>query len=138
MESALAVMRRAKTVDKEWRDADEQFNAALLDASSNIFLVSMTASINTAMSWSTIYKQREGPLRRDPEPDHRRVYRAIERADPAAAREAMARLVDLALNDIKAALKPHSTTIKASFAHAKRRVTDKARLPVIGRVGRAT
>jgi len=106
MASALGAMRMAKTVDKEWRDADEQFHAELLDASSNMFLVSLTASINTAMSWSTIYKQRDGPLKRDPVPDHKRVYQAIASSDPVAAREAMTRLVDLALSDIRAALKP--------------------------------
>jgi len=104
MASALEVMRRTKTVEKEWRDAAEQFHAALLDASSNPFLLSLTASINTAMSWSTIYKQRDGPLRRDPVPDHRRVYQAIAGFNSIAARQAMTRLVDLALNDIRVAL----------------------------------
>jgi DNA-binding FadR family transcriptional regulator len=104
MASALSAMRIAKTVDKEWRDADEQFHAALLDASSNPFLVSLTSSINTAMSWSTIYKQRDGPLKRDPVPDHKRVYQAIANSKPVAAYEAMTQLVDLALSDIRDAL----------------------------------
>jgi DNA-binding FadR family transcriptional regulator len=104
MASALSAMRIAKTVDKEWRDADEQFHAALLDASSNPFLVSLTSSINTAMSWSTIYKQRDGPLRRDPVPDHKKVYQAIANSKPVAAYEAMMQLVDLALSDIRDAL----------------------------------
>ena len=104
MASALSAMRIAKTVDKEWRDADEQFHAALLDASSNPFLVSLTSSINTAMSWSTIYKQRDGPLKRDPVPDHEKVYQAIANSKPVAACEAMTQLVDLALSDIRDAL----------------------------------
>src|SRR6185295_820757 len=100
MAEALKAMSRGRTVDKEWRDADEQFHTALLEASGNDFLMSLTSSINAAISWSTIFKQRHEPLKRDPMPDHRRVYEAIEKSNPAAARKAMAQLVDLALIDI--------------------------------------
>lgn len=105
MTSALAVMGQYKTTTKEWRDADEQFHSALLEASGNAFLASMTSSINAAVSWSTIFKQRHEPLKRDPVPDHRRVFKAIESGNPAAARKAMAQLVNLALIDITTAPK---------------------------------
>jgi DNA-binding FadR family transcriptional regulator len=105
MATALDNMTRYRPVTKEWRDADEQFHTALLDASGNAFLASMTSSINAAVSWSTIFKQRYEPLRRDPMPDHRKVYQAIEAGNPAAARKAMAQLVDLALVDITTAPK---------------------------------
>ena len=100
MADALKAMSQGKTVDKEWREADEQFHAALLEASGNDFLMSLTVSINAAVSWSTIFKQRHEPLKRDPMPDHRKVYEAIEKSNPAVARKAMAQLVDLALIDI--------------------------------------
>src|SRR3569833_1049409 len=100
MAAALEVMSRYKTTTKEWRDADEQFQSTLLEASGNAFLASMTSSINAAVSWSTIFKQRHEPLKRDPMPDHRKVYEAIEKSNPAVARKAMAQLVDLALVDI--------------------------------------
>ena len=105
MATALSNMAHYKPVTKEWRDADEHFHAALLDASGNAFLASMTSSINAAVSWSTIFKQRHEPLKRDPMPDHRKVYLAIEAGNAGAARKAMAQLVDLALIDITTAPK---------------------------------
>jgi len=103
--AALEVMEQHKTTTKEWRDADEQFHSALLEASGNAFLASMTSSINAAVSWSTIFKQRHEPLRRDPVPDHRRVFNAIEAGNASSARKAMAQLVNLALIDITTAPK---------------------------------
>lgn len=105
MANALRAMGRERTVDKQWRDADEQFHSAILEASGNDFLTSLTSSINAAVSWSTIFKQRHEPLKRDPVPDHRKVYLAIEKSDCVAARKAMAQLVDLAFVDITTAPK---------------------------------
>lgn len=105
MASALEIMGQYKTTTKEWRDADEQFHTALLEASGNAFLASMTSSINAAVSWSTIFKQRHEPLKRDPVPDHRSVFKAIEAGNSSAARKAMAQLVNLALIDITTAPK---------------------------------
>jgi DNA-binding FadR family transcriptional regulator len=51
------------------------------------------------VAWTTIYKQRKSPLARDPIPDHERVYEAVAKGDPAAAREAMTTLIRLALLD---------------------------------------
>ena len=83
----------------------EQFHTALLEASGNDFLMSLTLSVKAAISWSTIFKQRHEPLKRDPMPDHRKVYLAIEKSDPVAARKAMTQLVGLALIDITTAPK---------------------------------
>jgi len=132
MANALKVMSRERTVDKEWRDADEQFHTALLEASGNDFLMSLTSSINAAISWSTIFKQRHEPLRRDPMPDHRKVYQAIEKSDPAAARRAMTQLVDLALIDITTAPKwPRIITgAKPLAAVTDKRPRSRSRRPV--------
>lgn len=105
MAAALDIMTQYKPNTPEWREADERFHAALLEASGNAFLASMTTSINAAISWSTIFKQRYEPLKRDPMPDHRKVFKAIEGGNVAAARRAMAQLVDLALIDITTAPK---------------------------------
>jgi DNA-binding FadR family transcriptional regulator len=105
MAAALETMTQYKPNTREWREADERFHAALLEASGNAFLASMTTSINAAISWSTIFKQRHEPLKRDPMPDHRKVFKAIEGGNAAAARKAMALLVDLALIDITTAPK---------------------------------
>jgi DNA-binding FadR family transcriptional regulator len=117
MAAALEVMSRYKTTTKEWRDADEQFHSTLLEASGNAFLASMTSSINAAVSWSTIFKQRHEPLKRDPVPDHRKVFKAIEAGNAAAARKAMAQLVNLALIDITTA--PKWPGIISGGKHAK-------------------
>jgi len=117
MASALEIMSRYKTTTKEWRDADEVFHSTLLEASGNAFLASMTSSINAAVSWSTIFKQRHEPLKRDPVPDHRKVFKAIEAGNSAAARKAMAQLVNLALIDITTA--PKWPGIISGGKHAK-------------------
>jgi len=110
-------LSRYKTTTKEWRDADEVFHSTLLEASGNAFLASMTSSINAAVSWSTIFKQRHEPLKRDPVPDHRKVFKAIEAGNAAGARKAMAQLVNLALIDITTA--PKWPGIISGGKHAK-------------------
>ena len=84
------------------RLGDQNFHAALLEASGNPFLSSLTSGVNAAITWTTLFKQRKRPLQRDPMPDHRRVYDAIAAADPQAAHRAMADLVDMALFDTTA------------------------------------
>ncbi len=81
------------------READRAFHSVLLAASGNPFLASLSSGIAAAVAWTTIFKQRAGPLSRDPLPDHQRVYAAIERRDSVAAQAAMTELVRLALLD---------------------------------------
>jgi DNA-binding FadR family transcriptional regulator len=57
------------------------------------------SGIAAAVTWTTIFKQRNRPLPRDPMPDHERVYDAVASRDATAARESMAELVRLALLD---------------------------------------
>jgi DNA-binding FadR family transcriptional regulator len=105
MAAALAGMAQHTLVRREGQEADQDFHAALLEASGNLFLASLTSSINSAVAWSTIFKQRYEPLRRDPVPDHRKVYDAIAAGNAVAARRAMVELVDLAYHDITTAPK---------------------------------
>jgi DNA-binding FadR family transcriptional regulator len=79
--------------------ADREFHSLLLEASGNAFLASFTSGVAAGVAWTTIYKQRKSPLARDPIPDHQRVYEAVAKRDPAAARAAMTRLIRLALLD---------------------------------------
>lgn len=81
------------------RLADQEFHSALLRASDNAFIVSLTSGVAAAISWTTLFKQRDNPLLRDPVPDHKSVYDAVKSADPEAAHAAMANLVDLAFLD---------------------------------------
>jgi DNA-binding FadR family transcriptional regulator len=69
-------------------------------------MVSLTSGVAAAISWTTVFKQRENPLSRDPIPDHARVYEAVADADPRAAHAAMENLVDLAFLDTTNARRP--------------------------------
>jgi DNA-binding FadR family transcriptional regulator len=81
------------------RLADQEFHAALLNATGNPFIVSLTNGVTAAVDALTQFKQRSAPLARDPVPDHVRVYEAIASKDAEAAREAMGELIRLALMD---------------------------------------
>ncbi|EQD49891.1 GntR domain-containing protein, partial [mine drainage metagenome] len=81
------------------QQADCDFHQTLLNASGNPFLVSLTSGVVAAVTWTTIFKQRKTPLRRNPLPDHERVYRAVASCNPPAAHKAMTELVSLALLD---------------------------------------
>ena len=99
MRSALERMARHTLATAEGRQADLDFHAALLDATRNPFLVSLTAGVSAAIRTTTVFKQRERPLRRDPVPDHRRVFDAIIAANPRKAEDAMRELIELARSD---------------------------------------
>lgn len=99
MRAALDDMSARTLAADAGRQADHSFHAALLEASGNPYLASLSSGIAAAITWTTVFKQRAAPLSRDPLPDHERVYVAVERRDPAAAREAMTDLVRLALLD---------------------------------------
>jgi len=114
MSEALTGMANFTLVTKQGRDADQDFHAALLEASGNDFLATLTASITAAVNWSTVFKQRIEPLKRDPVPDHRKVYDAVAAGNPTAARRAMAELVDLAFFDTTNAPKWPKSKAKAA------------------------
>ncbi|WBO23233.1 FadR/GntR family transcriptional regulator [Sphingomonas abietis] len=87
------------------RAADQLFHHSVLQATRNEPLISLSSSIEAAVGWTTIFKQRNRKLPRDPLPDHRMLFTAIADGDPAAARAAMTELVRLALQDTETALR---------------------------------
>ena len=99
MGQALEEMALYGLADAAGRAADQDFHDALLAATRNAALVSLSSSISAAVGWTTIYKQRKRALPRDPLPEHRAIYEAIAAGDPAAAHAAMTELVRLALVD---------------------------------------
>jgi DNA-binding FadR family transcriptional regulator len=109
MKRGLAAMLEHSLASAEGRAGDQEFHAALLVASDNPFLRTLTTSVSTAVAWTTELKQRVRPLVRDPIPDHERVYEAIAARDTEGARAAMAKLVELALFDTKTAPKGTET-----------------------------
>jgi DNA-binding FadR family transcriptional regulator len=97
--TALANMRRHTLATEAGRSADREFHGAILQATRNDALITLSASIGAAVNWTTQFKQRARSLPRDPVPDHARVSDAIAAGDPKAAEAAMRNLIDLALDD---------------------------------------
>jgi DNA-binding FadR family transcriptional regulator len=104
---------------EEGRIADKEFHAALLRATANPFIVSLTNGVTAAVNALTEFKQRIAPLKRDPAPDHWRVYDAIAAKDADGARVAMTELIRLAIMDtpIKQRPKPASAARVTRDAH---------------------
>ena len=100
MKSGLALMRRHTLSTEEGRRGDRQFHSALLHATGNDAMVSLSAGIAAAVAWTTEYKQRGRDLPRDPLPFHVAVYDAIVSSDADSARMAMEVLVSSALEDV--------------------------------------
>ena len=100
MRAALADMGRHTLAAAEGRAADQLFHHAILKAARNEPLAALASTVGAAVHWTTMFKQRERELPRDPLPDHVRVCEAIAAGDPAAAREAMSELLRLALADL--------------------------------------
>ena len=100
MGHALGEMARHGLATREGQVADQAFHACLLRATGNASLMSLGSSIEAAVRWTTIYKQRKRKLPRDPLPDHRLIYEAIVEGDAPKARSAMIVLLELALSDI--------------------------------------
>lgn len=104
MKAALALMRTHTLTTEEGRSADREFHNLILQATQNDALITLSASIGAAVSWTTQFKQRARALPRNPIPDHARVYDAIAAGDAAGAERAMRDLVNLALEDTEQAL----------------------------------
>jgi DNA-binding FadR family transcriptional regulator len=116
MRIALEAMRKHTLNVEAGRIADQQFHAALLTATNNPFIVSLTKGVTAAVTALTEFKQRIAPLKRDPVPDHQRVYDAIASKDAEGARTAMNELIRLAIMDtpVKQRPKPASSASRLS------------------------
>ena len=101
---ALEEMARHGLASAAGQAADQLFHHSILEATRNAPLISLSSSIEAAVGWTTIFKQRKRKLPRDPLPDHRALYNAIVDANPEAARAAMTELVRLALEDTELSL----------------------------------
>jgi len=99
MRQALDGMRRHTLATEAGRQSDQDFHAILLQASGNPFIISLTTGVNAAVNTTTMYKQRDQPLPRDPVPDHLRVFEAIADKDSTRAQTVMSELIQLALQD---------------------------------------
>lgn len=100
MRTALDIMTAETLRTEAGRAADHAFHTALMRATGNEALASLSSTIGAAVAWSTRYKFAHNRLRRDPVPDHVAVYQAIKRGDSGDARWAMESLIRRALGDI--------------------------------------
>jgi DNA-binding FadR family transcriptional regulator len=99
MRDAIERMAHYTLATEEGRQADQDFHATLLAATANPYIVSLTTGVNAAVITTTIFKQRERPLPRDPVPDHLRVFQAIADRDAVRAQHEMTTLIRLARQD---------------------------------------
>jgi DNA-binding FadR family transcriptional regulator len=106
MRTALDGMAEYTLATPQGRQADLDFHTTLLEATDNPFIISLTSGVNAAIRTTTIFKQRKRPLRRDPLPDHLRVFTAIADKDAPKAQKAMSELIELARADIPASRRP--------------------------------
>ena len=104
MAACLEVMKEYTLATEIGRNADLEFHACLMGATKNEALTSLSTSIGAAVAWTTIFKQRQNALPRDPLPDHIAVFEAIERKDANYARWCMETLVRMALKDTHASM----------------------------------
>ena len=101
MRASLDEMAKHPLETPEGQMADQRFHRTLFAATANEPLVALASTIGAAVHWTTRFKTRDGPLVRDPLPDHERVYEAIARGQPRAASQAMHKLIRWALKDMK-------------------------------------
>ena len=99
MRNALERMAHFTIATEAGRAADQEFHSALLKATENPYIISLTMGVNAAVNTTNMFKQRERPLERDPVPDHLQVLDAIAAKDAAKAKRKMSELIRLARAD---------------------------------------
>lgn len=105
MQTALDTMATYGLDNAEGQAADQAFHNAILAATGNELLVSLSGSIGAAVRWTTIFKFRRSARPRDPIPQHRLLFEAIAAQDADAARQATALLLRQAEEDTQRSLK---------------------------------
>ena len=103
MGHALEEMERHGLTTAEGQAADVEFHRALMEATRNEALITLSSTIETAVGSTTYFKVRHG-VTRDSVPDHRELFDTIVEASPDDAREAMIDLINKALEDMKVTL----------------------------------
>lgn len=99
MGHALENMERYGLRDERGRAADQAFHLAILTATRNEPLMTLSSSIAAAVEWTTRFARDEQKSDRDPMPDHHAVFTALVEKDGPSARHAMETLINNALSD---------------------------------------
>lgn len=106
MQEGLAGVAEHGFDSEEGRHCDEAFHSALLEASGNDFIVSLSSGVAAAIEITTAFKQHRLPAPHDALPVHLAVLDAIEAQDAERAHDAMARLVERGFSDTMEARDP--------------------------------
>ena len=104
MGHAVEQMARHTLHTPEGQLADQEFHAAILEATDNELLVNLSASIGAAVRWTTFFKFRKSKKPRDPIDEHRALFQAIAEGDGERARAVTNDLIVKAEQDTETAL----------------------------------
>lgn len=94
MRAAIAAMTRHGLQSVEGQDADRQFHNIMLAASGNEIFASLSKSIEAAVKWLTVYRQRLDLWQSELVDEHRAVFDGIEARNSKSASNAMQALLD--------------------------------------------
>ena len=106
MGHAVEQMARLTLHTSEGQLADQEFHAAILDATDNELMINLSASIGAAVRWTTFFKFRRSKNPRDPIDEHRALLEAIAAGDGERARRVTIDLIVNSERDIEAVLDP--------------------------------
>ena len=104
MGHAVEEMARHTLHTSEGQLADQEFHAAILDATDNELMVNLSASIGAAVRWTTFFKFRNNKSPRDPIEEHRALFEAIADGDSERARKVTMELIINSERDTEAVL----------------------------------
>lgn len=104
MTLAIAEMSAYGLASPEGREADRRFHNCLLLASGNEAFSALSDSIEAAVKWITLYKQRLELWESDLVAEHRAILDGVAAREPEQARAAMAHLLDITLSNVIAKL----------------------------------
>jgi len=104
MGHSIEEMAKHKLNTPEGQLADQEFHAAILEATDNELLVNLSASIGAAVRWTTHFKYRSSKHPRDPIEEHRQLFEAIADGDGERARRVTIDLIQQAERDTEMVL----------------------------------
>jgi DNA-binding FadR family transcriptional regulator len=92
LEAAYLAMEAARDCD-EWAEADLEFHETMLGATNNELMMSLFSVVETALGTYLVLSARKVSDFKYSLPYHRKVYEAIRRRQPEAARRAMLQII---------------------------------------------
>ncbi len=92
LEMAYLAMEASSNSD-EWAEADLEFHEAVLNATNNELMVSLFSVVETALGSYFVLSARKSSDFKYSLPYHRKVFEAIRRRQPEAARRAMQQMI---------------------------------------------